>query len=184
MHQQMIDAVKYWVEHTVIGFNFCPFAKREFDKGSIRYEVIDSKNVSEQLLGLLNELKRLDQDETIETTLLIFPVGLEGILDYLDYLEEANNLLMDRGYEGIYQLASFHPDYCFQGNKDNDPSNYTNRSPYPMLHIIRERSLERALAKFAHPELIPERNIQLARDKGVQVFEDILTQAKRLKSKF
>lgn len=177
---QYIESVKYWLEKSIIGYNFCPFAKREFDNNKIHYEVVDDANTAEQLHALVNEFQRLDKEPEIETTLVIFPIGLESYFTYLDFLEVAQELLCDEGYEGIYQLASFHPDYCFADVKQDDPSNYTNRSPQPVVHIIREQSLEKVLQKHPDPASIPERNIQVATEKGKQVFESILNQAKKL----
>ncbi len=171
---KIINSVKYWLENTIIGFNFCPFAKKEFVNESIHYEVVDEGNTEEQLLALSHELKRLDEQSDIETTLFILPVGLESFFDYLDFLELANDLNSELGYEGVYQLASFHPDYCFADAQQNDAANYTNRSPVPVIHIIREASLERVLAHYPNPEEIPVRNIRLAEEKGAQLFDDIL----------
>lgn len=180
----IINSVKYWIEKTIIGFNFCPFAKREFDNDKIHYEVVDDGNVAEQLHALVNEFQRLNNNESVETTIIIYLIGLESFFDYLDFLEVANQLLADEGYEGVYQLASFHPDYCFSDVKQDDPSNYTNRSPYPVIHIIREASLERVLAKYPNPELIPLKNIELARLKGEAFLEAILTESKKSKNEF
>lgn len=171
---KIIESVKYWLEQTIIGFNFCPFAKKEFVNESIHYELVDESNTQEQLLALSHELKRLDEQPETETTLFILPVGLESFFDYLDFLELANELNTELGYEGIYQLASFHPDYCFADAQQNDPANYTNRSPVPIIHIIREASLERVLTHYPDPEDIPVRNIRVAEEKGAQVFVDIL----------
>ncbi len=177
---KQVSAVKHWLEQTIIGFNFCPFAKKEFINGSIHYEVVDESNTEEQLLALSHELKRLDEDSAIETMVFILPVGLESYFDYLDFLELANDLSVELGYEGIYQLASFHPDYCFADVQQDDPSNYTNRSPYPIIHIIREASLEKVLTHYPNPEEIPDRNIALAEEKGAKVFEDILRECYRI----
>lgn len=174
----IIESVKYWIEKTIIGFNFCPFAKQEFESGRIHYEVVDESSTQEQLLALINEFHRLDEHTDIETTIVIYPMGLEDYFAYLDFLEIANDLLIKEGYEGIYQLASFHPDYCFADVTQNDPSNYTNRSPYPALHIIREESLERALAKYPNPQSIPKNNIELTRKLGARPFATILTRSK------
>ena len=175
---QIISSVKYWLENTIIKFNFCPFAKREFDRGSIHYELVDDGNPEEQLHAMVNEFHRLDQNDAIETTILILPVGLESFFDYLDFLEIANDLLIEEAYEGTYQLASFHPDYCFDDAVHDDPANFTNRSPYPLIHILREASLEKVLAKYPEPELIPEKNIEVARQSGKDVFEAVLIQSK------
>ena len=94
--------------------------------------------------------------------------------DYLDFLELAEALLLEQDYEGIYQLASFHPDYCFEGAKQDDPANYTNRSPYPMLHLLRESSIELALASYPHPENIPQKNIKSLRELGLTKIQSLL----------
>lgn len=179
--KQLIESVKYWLDKTIIGFNFCPFARREFVNESIHYEVVDEQNTQEQLHAIINECHRLDENPGIETTLVILPVGLESYYDYLDLLEIANELLFEEGYEGTYQLASFHPDYCFEDVKFDDASNYTNRSPVPVIHIIREKSLELVLSKYPEPEKIPDTNIELARKTGKEMFENILNQSKNLK---
>ena len=176
----IIESIRYWLDKTIIGFNFCPFAKREFVNQSIHYEVVDERNTEEQLHAIINECHRLDENPKIETTLIILPIGLESYYDYLDMLEVANELLFQEGYEGTYQLASFHPDYCFEDVKYDDASNFTNRSPYPVVHIIREKSLEMVLTKFPEPEKIPERNIEVARKTGKDVFQEILSKSQNI----
>ena len=174
MSSSIISATKYWLETIVIGFNFCPFAKREFVRNSIQYQTVESVTLEDALYQLLDSMKALDSDPSIETTLLIFSRGFNKFDDYLDLLELSNQLLVDEGYEGTYQLASFHPNYCFEGVDEDDASNYTNRSPYPILHLLREESLEKVLDNIEHPESIPERNIELAQQKGRAFFEKIL----------
>ncbi|MBV1875114.1 MAG: DUF1415 domain-containing protein, partial [Cycloclasticus sp.] len=98
--------------------------------------------------------------------------------DYLDFAAVADALLIDEGYEGIFQLATFHPDYCFDGQKQDDASNYTNRSPYPILHLIREASIETALKNVASPDKIPSRNIEFAREKGLDEMQALLKSCK------
>jgi len=171
---QIVEAVKYWLDKTIIGFDFCPFAKKEWLNDTIHYEVVDESNTQEQLLALTCEFERLDKYSEIETTLFILPVGLESFFDYLDFLQMANDLLVELGYEGQYQLASFHPDYCFEDVQQDEPSNYTNRSPFAVVHIIREASLERVLVRYSEPEGIPVRNVKFAKDKGGDVFRGIL----------
>jgi len=175
---EIIDSTKYWLEKTIIEFNFCPFAKREFLKKSIRYHVVNNSDREKSLISVAEQLKYLDDHPEIQTTLIIFSLGLESFFDYIDFLEIADQLNRELGYEGIYQLASFHPDYCFEDVKQDDPSNYTNRSPYPMIHILRESSIERALKYYDDPEQIPERNIEHARKLGSGVFLDILACSK------
>jgi len=170
----IIPTTKYWLDKTIIEFNFCPFAKKEFVNYSIHYEVVDDSNTEEQLLAFAHELKRLDDHPEIETTLFILSKGLESFFDYLDFLQLATDLSVELGYEGKYQLASFHPDYCFEGSNQADTENYTNRSPFPMIHIIREASLERVLKHYPEPENIPIKNMALARESGAEVFQKTL----------
>ncbi|GAB2795642.1 DUF1415 domain-containing protein [Halomonas shantousis] len=153
-----VQATRDWVRSFVVAHNVCPFAGREVRRDSIRYVVCAARDPQAALLALIDECRHLDSHATVETTLLILPHGMEDFEDYLDLLEVAEALLVDQGYEGVYQLASFHPDYCFADTAAEDPANYTNRSPYPMLHLLREAGLERVLAHFPHPERIPEAN--------------------------
>ena len=158
----------------VVGLNFCPFAAKEVAGETIRYQTNEAQDLQSALELLAAECEGLDQDSEIETTLLIFTDGFADFHPFLDLLDLANQLIDDRGYEGIYQLASFHPDYCFADVKSDDPSNYTNRSPFPTLHIIREESLERVLEKTANPEKIPEKNIRLTRELGTEKLQQLL----------
>lgn len=173
-HSAVIEQTRCWIKKVIIGLNFCPFAKREFDRESIRYAVIDNNALDTCLQALVNETILLDSDDAIETSLLIFPNAVADFDHFLDFLELANALMADQGYQGIYQLASFHPDYCFEGEEYDDPANFTNRSPYPMLHLIREASIEKALQHYPNPESIPERNIELARSKGLATMRRLL----------
>lgn len=163
-----------WVERMIMKYNICPFARREVERRSIRYAVIDESKMHNVLEALIKECQYLDEHPETETTLFIIPRGFEGFYPYLDLVDIANDLLIDQDYEGVYQLASFHPDYCFEGEPMDEPSNYTNRSPYPALHIIREVSMELALANYNDPESIPERNIAFAQKKGSDFFEKVL----------
>lgn len=174
----IIKHSKRWLNEFVIKHNICPFAKHEYDKGSIHFEVINELKVEDQLQALIQACTQLDDDPSIETSLLIYPNGLDDFDDYLDFLHLANLLLDKQGYEGIYQLASFHPNYCFNGVDEDDASNYTNRSPYPSLHLLREKSLEKALANYPNPEEIPQRNIQYTRALGNKVLSDLLKEVK------
>jgi uncharacterized protein len=164
--ETIIVQTKKWITDVVIGCNFCPFAAREVKKNSIHYEVTTGTTTEESLKALFLEFERLDAYENIETSFLIFPDSFEDFHDYLDLVSLAEKLLYKEGYEGIYQIASFHPAYCFAGSDEDDAANYTNRSPYPMLHLLREESMEKALENFSEPESIPEKNIAFAREKG------------------
>ncbi|ODN42931.1 DUF1415 domain-containing protein [Piscirickettsia litoralis] len=170
----LITATQNWLEQVIIGHNFCPFAVREFKRNSIRYLVNTDKKIAAMLETLVLECKYLDTHPQTETTLVIFSTGVSQFERFLDLLDLANALLIKQGYEGIYQLASFHPDYCFADADLDDPANYTNRSPYPTLHLIREASLERVLEKVAAPAAIPERNISHARELGLNAMQLML----------
>ncbi len=172
--QDVIDQTKAWVEQLIVKYSICPFARREVDRDSIRYVVSGSSRLPGVLEDLIAECDYLDQHPDTETTMLIIPAGFEGFWGYLDLVDVANELICQQGYEGVYQLASFHPDYCFDGEPEDDPANYTNRSPHPVLHILREASLERALAAYSEPESIPDRNIAFSRRKGRQFFAQLL----------
>jgi len=150
----------------VIGCNFCPFAAREVKQDRVRYEVTDTDDLAIALELMINECRRLDENPTIETTLLIFSKGFDSFDAYLDLVSLAEQTLKHHRYEGVYQVASFHPFYCFYGEDEDDAANYTNRSPYPMLHLLREESIEKALEKYPDPDSIPEHNIEFARKKG------------------
>jgi hypothetical protein len=172
--ENIIKQTEAWLTSFIINYSICPFAKREHDRASIRYSVVESTELSQCLESVIKECLHLDSKTDIETTLLIFPNCFNDFNNYLDFLALAESLLIDQHYEGIYQLASFHPDYCFDGENPNDPANYTNRSPHPMLHLIRETSLEHALSSYPHPEEIPERNIALTRQLGLKKLQAIL----------
>lgn len=151
----------------VIGCNFCPFAAKAMLRKSIRYVVLPEVTLESSLEAFVEELRYLDRTDDIETTLVIFPNHFADFEQYLDLVELAEALAADQGYEGIYQVASFHPDYCFADSDNGDPANYTNRSIYPMLHILREDSITNVLENFPDPEGIPQRNIDFAQHKGL-----------------
>jgi len=176
---EVIEQCKRWVEQVVIGHNFCPFAEQEFVKGRVRFVLSEATAFEDGLHALIKECERLDDCSDVETTLIVFSELLMDFDDFLDFVDMSNELMKMQGYEGVFQLANFHPDYCFEGEEKNDAANYTNRSPYPMLHLIRELSLEKAVKNHPSPDLIPENNVNLAREKGCQYFEDILHDIKK-----
>jgi hypothetical protein len=173
-NENIIQATQKWVETIVVGMNLCPFAKREIVKDRVRYTISESTLQEQLLMDLKTELELLDTDTSIETTLLIHPSILQDFYDYNDFLELADSLLVDMELDGIYQLASFHPNYQFGGTEFDDAENYTNRSPYQMLHLIREASLEKAVANYPDPENIPERNINLMNKLGTDKMKVLL----------
>ncbi|TAN65857.1 MAG: DUF1415 domain-containing protein [Methylobacter sp.] len=172
--QDIKAATQAWLKSIVIEYSICPFAKRELERGSIYFSVNHDTQIEQCLLHLMLECDRLDTEPGIETTLLIYADAFVEFDDYLDFIEIAESLLAEQGYEGIYQLASFHPDYCFQGSAPDDAANYTNRSPYPMLHLLREASLEQAVADYPDPENIPLHNIELTRTLGLAKMQALL----------
>jgi hypothetical protein len=165
--QLIVEQTKKWITEVVIGCNFCPFASREFTRETIQYRVDRSVKLQPALEALMLECQRLDNEPGIETTLVILPEGFQKFNEYLDLVDLAEEIMQKSGYEGVYQLASFHPLYRFAGSKADDPANYTNRSVYPMLHLLREASIEKALSHYADPEQIPDNNIRFAREKGI-----------------
>jgi len=168
------EATQKWVESVVIELNLCPFAKRELINHRVRFYATEA-TLPEQLLGCLQgELERLEYDASIETTLLIHPDVLQDFAAYNQFLDLADALLIDLNLEGIFQIASFHPDYQFAGSEADDVENYTNRSPYPMLHLIREQSLARALENYPDAENIPKRNIELLNKLGLKKMQELL----------
>lgn len=173
--QQIKASTQAWLKSVIIEYSICPFAKRELERGSIHFSVNHDTETEQCLLHLVDECDRLETDPGIETTLLIYADAFAEFDDYLDFLEIAESLLIEQGYEGTFQLASFHPDYCFQGSDPDDAANYTNRSPYPMLHLLRESSIEQAVAAHPDPENIPQHNIELTRKLGLAKMQALLS---------
>lgn len=171
-----------WLKDIIIELNFCPFANREFIKNTIRYSVSNASELEAGLHALAEEFDYLDNHHGTETTLLIFPDAFSEFEDFLELIDYANQLLEDLGYQSVYQLAHFHPEYCFDGVAPDDASNYTNRSPCPTLHLIRESSLEKAIQNHPDPAGIPDTNIKLARKLGSAKMQSKLNQCKRTQS--
>jgi len=164
----VISSTQRWLERAVIGLNLCPFAKAVYVKGQIRYAVTAATTAEELLAELRCELERLAQadPDQIDTTLLIHPQALNDFTDYHLFLKEADAALRSLGQEGVLQIASFHPAYEFAGGAPDDIANFTNRSPHPMLHLLREASIDRAVAAFPDAAAIYERNIETLRRLG------------------
>lgn len=162
--KKVIADTQLWLERAVIGLNLCPFAKSVHVRKGIRYCVSDARTTKALSQTLIQELTYLQETapEVCETTLLIHPYVLNSFLDYNDFLAIADKHIEQLELYGEIQIASFHPQYRFAGSgfADEDITNYTNRSPYPLLHLIRETSIERALASISNPSIIFERNIK------------------------
>ena len=167
MDELVVTQTKKWITDVVIGCNFCPFAANEVRLDAIRYVVERSNDLNRCLQIIIREFIVMDSDESVATTLIIFPDSFENFDDYLDLVSLAEALLEKEGYEGVYQVASFHPKYLFAGSDDSDAANFTNRSVYPMLHILRESQVERALKKYPGAAKIPGTNIKFAQELGL-----------------
>ncbi|WP_245701405.1 DUF1415 domain-containing protein [Franzmannia pantelleriensis] len=161
-----VAATRRWVEQFVVGHTVCPFAAREVAAERVRYREVSARDWEALLTTLIEECRRLDEVTQIETTLLVIGEGAEDFDDYLDLLAMGEALMVDQGYEGVYQLASFHPDYCFADAAEDAVENYTNRSPWPLLHLLREASLSAVLDRHPDPASIPERNMALMAELG------------------
>jgi len=162
------ELTRSWVETMVVGLNLCPFAAPVVKDESLRYAVSLAETEDALVADFLSEIERVQQaaEEDVATTLLIAPVMLQDFYDYLDMLALFEDLLLEAGLDGVLQLASFHPQYLFGGVDADDISHWTNRSPYPTFHIIREAQMSRALTHYKDPEEIPERNMRLLRKLG------------------
>ena len=168
--EKMISDMQTWLERAVIGLNLCPFAKAVHVKEQIRYVISNAQNEEELLADLLDELQSLyDADaDKVETTLLIHPYVLTDFLDYNDFLEIADAAVSELALDGEIQVASFHPDYQFAETRYEDVENYSNRAPYPCLHLLRESSVEKAVAAFPDAGKIYEKNIETLKSLGAE----------------
>jgi len=169
-----IQVVKHWLQHVVIGLNFCPYANQVVMSNRLLFQQCDASESGVILDAVLEEAMYLDANPEVETTLLILSNACKDFPSYISLLGEAENLLAAHAYEGVYQIASFHPDYCFADAADDDPANYTNRSPFPIFHLLREESLSQMID--AHPDIdsIPKRNIAVARGLGLEAMKNLL----------
>ena len=167
-HDDPIARTREWMERAVIGLNLCPFAKAVAVRGQVRFVLSDASTPEALLEELARELAHLrdtDPGQT-DTTLLVHPRVLGDFLDYNDFLDLADALVEDMGLEGVLQVASFHPDYRFADAGEDDIGNFTNRSPYPTLHLLREDSVSRAVEAYPDPDVIIERNLRTLRELG------------------
>jgi len=181
----IIETVQRWVEQFIVELNLCPFAKREIVKNRVLYVVTKAATEEQLLVALEAELESLSESTAVETTLLIHPKVLHEFHDYNQFLDLAEGLLLEMELDGVFQIASFHPKYQFGGTEPDDAENYTNRSPYPILHLLREDSLEKAIAEYKDVGQIPVSNIalmnELGKDKLDTMLENCLTNAEVIK---
>jgi len=169
------EVTKRWVESFVVDLNLCPFAKAEVLKNSIRYTVSEVTSQEELLITLKDELVLLSNKPEIETTFLIHANTLKAFEEFNNFLDIVDQLLIEMKFQGIFQIASFHPEYQFAGSKPDAPENYTNRSPFPMLHILREKSVERAIARYGDTSRISLQNIELMDSLGKRKLQALLS---------
>ena len=166
--EQVLARTRLWLERAVVGLNLCPFAKAVMVKRQIRWVVSAATSTQALLQELAVELQFLaaSDPEAVETTLLIHPHVLEDFREYLDFIDIAEDAVAELGLEGELQVASFHPQYQFAGSRPDDIENFSNRSPYPMLHLLREASISRAVEAFPDAAVISETNIETLRRLG------------------
>ena len=174
-----ISVTQHWLEHAVIGLNLCPFAKAVQVKQQIRWVESSARDAQALLDDLVRELQFLAaaDPEAVDTTLLIHPQALTEFLDYNDFLDIADAAVDELGLDGVLQVASFHPDYQFEGTSPGDVENLSNRSPYPMLHLLREDSIARAVAAYPDAAAIYERNIKTLRQLGAHGWHLLMSNA-------
>ena len=165
--------IRLWLDDFVVGLNLCPFARPLLNASNLRIEVCEASDAAALRSAFLQELNLLQRstEQDIATTLLAFPHALRDFADYLWFLDDAQALLLEAGLQGLVQLASFHPQYRFAGEASDAASHYSNRAPYPLIHVLRENMLTRALEDFTNPERIPERNIETLNSIGVEELE-------------
>jgi len=170
MNQEaIVRAMRDWIEKAVIGLNLCPFAKSVYVRDQVRIVVSEARHLDAFLEELDRELDLIAEadPEVIDTTLLVHPTLLPDFLDFNDFTQLAEDAVLEHGLEGVIQVASFHPRFQFADTDPDDIGNYTNRAPYPTLHLIREASLARAVEAFPDPEAIFGRNIETLRRIGL-----------------
>lgn len=174
--EQAIATTRAWLCDVVVALNLCPFAAAPLRRDAIRYRVSEAREPQALLQDLLEELIRLDRADpaVIATTLLIIPYTLGDFADYNDFLDLADAALRASGLEGVLQIASFHPGYCFADSEPAALANYTNRSPYPLLHLLREDEVERAVALHPDTERIPRDNIRHLEELGLEQIKVLL----------
>ena len=167
---EVLIQTRHWLEKAVIGLNLCPFAKAVYVKNQVRLVVSHARHADDLLEELDRELdlRVATPAEEVDTTLLIHPTLFEDFLDFNDFLEIADGVVDEHGLEGVVQLASFHPRFQFDGTEPDDISNYTNRAPFAILHLLREDSVERAVAAFPEADAIFEQNIATLEKLGLQ----------------
>lgn len=167
-HDDILAATRHWLARAVIGLNLCPFAKSVYVKEQVRYAISEATTLEDALADLETELRALEaaDPQQVDTTLVIYPRAFADFVDYNDALFFAERLVQQLRLDGVLQIASFHPEYRFEGSEADDIENYTNRAPYPILHLLREDSIERAVDAFPDASAIYEKNQETLRRLG------------------
>lgn len=178
-NEEIIAATQTWLEKAVIGLNLCPFAKAVHIKKQIRYFVSAARTPEDLLKDLIAELEFLAESnpEKVETTLLIHPFVMNDFLDYNDFIDVADGALEELDLDGQLQIASFHPDYQFADTAPDDIENFTNRSPFPSLHLLREDSIDKAVLAFPDADSIYEKNMQTMAALGLEGWRKLFSQS-------
>ncbi len=167
-HDAILAATRHWLARAVIGLNLCPFAKSVYVKEQVRYAISEATTLEDALADLETELRALEaaDPQQVDTTLVIYPRAFADFVDYNDALFFADRLVRQLRLDGVLQIASFHPEYRFEGSEADDIENYTNRAPYPILHLLREDSIARAVDAFPDASAIYEKNQETLRRLG------------------
>jgi hypothetical protein len=167
-HDDILAATRHWLARAVIGLNLCPFAKSVYVKEQVRYAISEATTLEDALADLETELRALEaaDPQQVDTTLVIYPRAFADFVDYNDALFFAERLVRQLRLDGVLQIASFHPEYRFEGSEADDIENYTNRAPYPILHLLREDSIARAVDAFPDASAIYEKNQETLRRLG------------------
>ena len=179
--EQVVADVRRWIERAVIGLNLCPFAKSVYIKNQVRIVVSHARHLDAFLDDLDRELQYLQDtpSEQVDTTLLVHPTLFPDFLDFNDLLDVVDDVIEEHGLEGEIQVAPFHPHFQFEGTEPQDPDNLTNQAPYPILHLLREASVERATQSGDSAETIVERNIETVRRLGTEGWKRLLSDQDR-----
>lgn len=159
INEQVEQQTLHWVKDFIVKLNICPFAKHVVNNQSLKIQVYLTTDEVKALDSFMSTLELMDKTPAVETTLLVYPQLFTDFFDYLDFVDWAEAHMHRAGYEGVYQIATFHPHYCFEGEPTDSLSHYTNRSPYPMLHILREESLDKAIDFYGDTSQIPANNL-------------------------
>jgi uncharacterized protein len=168
-----ITHTQKWIKEVVIGMQLCPFAAKVYNDNSIRYHVVLGNSAQHISSNFLEEINLIQSDQSIATSLLIYPHAFPVFEAYLTWVAQAERLLKKNKLNDTFQLASFHPDYIFAESHELDAANYTNRSAYPMIHILREAAVTEAIDSYPNIDDIPENNIELMQQKGLQFMKQL-----------